>query len=64
MTAEQFLAAKASEAVKALYGADFPAESLQVAVTRKEFETCYIGNPVLLIKPDKQGKEIKLYLVD
>ena len=33
-------------------------------VTRKEFETCYIGNPVLLIKPDKQGKEIKLYLVD
>jgi hypothetical protein len=33
-------------------------------VTRKEFETCYIGSPVLLIKPDKQGKEIKLYLVD
>ena len=33
-------------------------------ITRKEFETCYIGNPVLLIKPDKQGKETKLYLVD
>ena len=33
-------------------------------ITRKEFETCYIGSPVLLIKPDKQGKEIKLYLVD
>ena len=33
-------------------------------ITRKEFETCYIGNPVLLIKPDKQGKELKLYLVD
>ena len=33
-------------------------------VTRKEFETCYIGSPVQLIKPDKQGKEIKLYLVD
>ncbi|MBP9997613.1 MAG: arginine--tRNA ligase, partial [Bacteroidales bacterium] len=41
MTAEQFLASKASEAVKALYGADFPAEQMQVATTRKEFEGDY-----------------------
>ena len=38
MTPEQFLAAKASEAVKALYGADVEASAMQVAVTRKEFE--------------------------
>ena len=38
MGAEQFLAAKASEAVAALFGAEVSADSLQVAPTRKEFE--------------------------
>lgn len=47
MDAQQFLAAKASEAVKALYGADFPAESLQIAPTRKEFE----GDCTLVVFP-------------
>ncbi|MCR5560402.1 MAG: arginine--tRNA ligase [Bacteroidales bacterium] len=41
MTAEQFLASRASEAVKALYGADIAPESVQVQVTRKEFEGDY-----------------------
>ena len=38
MTPEQFLAAKASEAVKAVYGAEVDPATLQVQVTRKEFE--------------------------
>ena len=41
MTAEQFIAAKASEAVKALYGADAPESMMQVGVTRKDFEGDY-----------------------
>ena len=47
MTPEQFLAAKASEAVKALYGADIEASALQVQVTRKEFE----GDFTLVVFP-------------
>lgn len=67
MTAEQFLAAKASEAVKALYGADFPAESLQVAVTRKEFEGDYTLVVFPLLKtshqaPEATGNSIGKYL--
>ena len=58
MTAEQFLAAKASEAVKALYGADFPAESLQVAVTRKEFEGDYTLVVFPLLKTSHQAPEV------
>nr|MCR4910181.1 arginine--tRNA ligase [Bacteroidales bacterium] len=57
MTAEQFLAAKASEAVKALYGAVFPAESLQVAVTRKEFEGDYTLVVFPLLKTSHQAPE-------
>ena len=41
MTAEQYVALRASEAVKALYDAEFPAENMQVSVTRKEFEGDY-----------------------
>ncbi|MBR6457169.1 MAG: arginine--tRNA ligase, partial [Bacteroidales bacterium] len=58
MTAEQFLAAKASEAVKALYGADCPAESLQVAVTRKEFEGDYTLVVFPLLKVSHQAPEV------
>ena len=57
MTAEQFLAAKASEAVKALYGAEFPAESLQVSVTRKEFEGDYTLVVFPLLKTSHQAPE-------
>ena len=38
MTAEAFIQQKAALAVQALYKADVPADSLQVSVTRKEFE--------------------------
>ena len=47
MTPEQFLAAKASEALKAIYGADIEPASLQVTVTRKEFE----GDFTLVVFP-------------
>ena len=47
MTAEQFIASKASEAVKALYGADVAPEQMQVQVTRKEFE----GDFTLVVFP-------------
>lgn len=41
MIPEQFIALKASEAVKALYNTDVPAETMQVGITRKEFEGDY-----------------------
>ena len=47
MTAEQFIASKASEAVKALYGAEVAQEQMQVQVTRKEFE----GDFTLVVFP-------------
>ncbi len=68
MTPEQFLAAKASEAVKALYGADIEASAMQVAVTRKEFEGDFtlVVFPLLRTSrksPDATGVEIGDYLV-
>ena len=41
MSAEQFIASKAAEAVKALYGAELPLSMMQVGVTRKDFEGDY-----------------------
>ena len=41
MSVEQFIAAKAAEAVKALYGAELPLSLMQVGVTRKDFEGDY-----------------------
>ena len=38
MTTEQFIAGKAVDAVKALYGAEVPESLMQVGVTRKDFE--------------------------
>lgn len=63
MTTEMFIASKASEAVKALYGADVPADSLQVQVTRKEFEGDFtlVVFPLLRIShlsPDSTGTAI------
>ena len=42
MTPEQFIIAKASEAIQTLYGVEVPAAQLQVQVTRKEFEGDYL----------------------
>ena len=68
MTPEQFLALKASEAVKALYGADVEASTMQVAVTRKEFEGDFtlVVFPLLRTSrksPDATGVEIGDWLV-
>ena len=68
MTAENFIAAKASEAVKAIYGADIEASSLQVQPTRKEFEGDYtlVVFPLLRTtrqSPDATGDAIGRWLV-
>ncbi|MBP5337110.1 MAG: arginine--tRNA ligase [Bacteroidales bacterium] len=68
MTPESFLAAKASEAVKALYGADMEPSSMQVGVTRKEFEGDFtlVVFPLLRTSrksPDATGVEIGDWLV-
>ena len=69
MTPEKFIQNKAAEAIKALYGADVQAESLQVAVTRKEFEGDYtlVTFPLLKIThsaPDATGNAIGGWLVE
>ena len=68
MTAENFIAAKASEAVKAIYGADVEASSFQVQPTRKEFEGDYtlVVFPLLRTtrqSPDATGDAIGSWLV-
>ena len=68
MTAEQLIAAKASEAVKAIYGADIETEALQVQPTRKEFEGDYtlVVFPLLKISrqaPDTTGNAIGEWLL-
>ena len=68
MTPEQFLAAKASEAVKALYGAEVEPSAMQVSVTRKEFEGDFtlVVFPLLRTSrksPDATGTEIGGWLV-
>ena len=68
MTTEQFLASKASEAVKALYGTEVGPSLLQVQVTRKEFEGDFtlVVFPLLKIShssPDATGIAIGEWLV-
>ena len=69
MTPEKFIQGKASEAIQALYGAAVPSETLQVAVTRKDFEGDYtlVTFPLLKIThsaPDATGNAIGQWLVD
>ena len=69
MTAEQLIAAKASEAVKAIYGADIDAAAFQVQPTRKEFEGDYtlVVFPLLKISrqaPDATGNAIGGWLLE
>lgn len=68
MTAENLIAAKASEAVKAIYGAEIAADALQVQPTRKEFEGDYtlVVFPLLKISrqaPDATGNAIGEWLL-
>lgn len=67
MSAENFIAAKASEAIKAVYGADVTPETLQVQPTRKEFEGDYtlVVFPLLRItrqSPDVTGNALGEWL--
>ncbi len=55
MTTEQFIAGKAVEAVKALYGADVPQETMQVGVTRKDFEGDYTLVVFPLLRTSRQA---------
>jgi len=69
MTPENFIASKAVLAIKALYGADVDAATLQVAVTRKEFEGDYtlVTFPLLKIShsaPENTGNAIGAWLLE
>jgi len=57
MGAEQFIAAKASEAVKAIYGASVEASALQVQPTRKEFEGDYTLVVFPLLRTSRQSPD-------
>ena len=67
MNAESFIALKASEAIKALYGAEVDPCTLQVQPTRKEFEGDYtlVVFPLLRItrqSPDASGNALGEWL--
>ena len=67
MNAESFIALKASEAFKALYGAEVDPSTLQVQPTRKEFEGDYtlVVFPLLRItrqSPDASGNALGEWL--
>ncbi len=67
MTPEQFLASKATVAVKALYNVDIEPSALQVTATRKEFEGDFtlVVFPLLKIShsaPDATGAAIGAWL--
>ena len=68
MTPEVFIQTKAAEAIKAIYGTEVAETSLQVSVTRKEFEGDYtlVTFPLLKIThqaPDVTGTAIGEWLV-
>lgn len=69
MTHEQFIASKASEAFKALYLADVDASSLQVQITRREFEGDYtlVMFPLLRVtksSPEASGEAVGGWLAE
>ena len=69
MTPEKFIQLKASEAIKAIYGTEVAETSLQVSVTRKEFEGDYtlVTFPLLKIThqaPDVTGNAIGQWMVE
>ena len=69
MSAEQFIQQKAAAAIQAIYGTEVAETSLQVSVTRKEFEGDYtlVTFPLLKIThqaPDATGNAIGQWLVD
>ena len=68
MTPEVFIQKKAAEAIKAIYGTEVAETSLQVSVTRKEFEGDYtlVTFPLLKVThqaPDVTGNALGEWLV-
>ena len=68
MTPEAFIQQKAAQAILAVYGTEVAETSLQVSVTRKEFEGDYtlVTFPLLIITrqaPDATGNAIGQWLV-
>ena len=69
MTPENFIQQKAAAAILAVYGTEVAETSLQVSVTRKEFEGDYtlVTFPLLKIThtaPDATGNAIGTWLVE
>ena len=69
MTAESFIAQKVAEALQSLYGVEVQASTLQVQVTRKEFEGDFtlVVFPLLRVShstPENTGNAIGAWLVD
>ncbi len=69
MTPELFIQVKAAEAIKVLYGTEIDSSSLQVQITRKEFEGDYtlVIFPLLRIShssPENTGKAIGDWVVE
>ena len=69
MSTESFIQQKAAAAIQAVYGTEVAESSLQVSVTRKEFEGDYtlVTFPLLKITrqaPDVTGNAIGAWLVD
>ncbi len=69
MTAEAFIASRAFEAIKAIYGVEAPESAVQVQTTRKEFEGDYtlVVFPLLKItrqSPDACSEAIGKWLVE
>ena len=67
MTPELFIQTKAAEAIKNIYGADVEPSTLQIQVTRKEFEGDYtlVTFPLLRIShssPENTGNAIGEWL--
>ena len=61
MNPEQYIITKAAEAVCALYGAQADEKSLQVQVTRKEFEGDYTLVVFPLLKISKASPQVTAY---
>ena len=57
MTPDMFIASKASEAIKALYNTEVEPSTLQVGVTRKEFEGDYTLVVFPLLRTSRKGPE-------
>ena len=63
MTGEQFIAHKAVDAVKALYGAELPADVMQVGITRKDFEGDFTLVVFPLLRTSRQAPAVTAQVI-